>query len=179
MPLPLLPLQILWINLVTDGLPGLALAEEKGERDVMDRPPYEPNESVFSRGLGVDIIWIGIFMGIISLGIGYFKWVQDPSGSWQTMVFTTMVLAQMGNALAIRSSRDFLGKIGVFSNRLMVFAVLSTFLLQLGLIYIPFFQNIFKTQPLTFGELAICLVASVLMFSVIEIYKWLRYQRRK
>jgi Ca2+-transporting ATPase len=179
MPLPLLPLQILWINLVTDGLPGLALAEEKGERNVMDRPPYEPNESVFSRGLGADIIWIGIFMGVISLGIGYFKWVQDPSGSWQTMVFTTMVLAQMGNALAIRSSRDFLGKIGVFSNRLMVVAVLSTFLLQLALIYIPFFQNIFKTEPLTVGELGICLIASVVMFAVVEIFKWFRYRRGK
>jgi Ca2+-transporting ATPase len=177
MPLPLLPLQILWINLVTDGLPGLALAEEKGERDVMDRPPYEPNESVFSRGLGADIIWIGILMGAISLGIGYFGWVQDPSGPWQTMVFTTMVLAQMGNALAIRSTRDFLGKIGVFSNRLMVISVLSTFLLQLALIYIPFFQKIFKTQPLTITELAICFTASIFMFAVVEIYKWLRYRR--
>jgi Ca2+-transporting ATPase len=179
MPLPLLPLQILWINLVTDGLPGLALAEEKGERDVMDRPPYEPNESVFSRGLGADIIWIGILMGLISLGIGYFGWLQDPSGSWQTMVFTTMVLAQMGNALAIRSSRDSLFQIGIFSNRLMVISVLSTFLLQLALIYIPFFQKIFKTQPLSLGELGICLLASLVMFSVVEVYKWLRYKRER
>jgi len=177
MPLPLLPLQILWINLVTDGLPGLALAEEKGERNVMDRDPYKPNESVFSRGLGVDIIWIGILMGLISLGIGYFGWRNDPSGPWQTMVFTTMVLAQMGNALAIRSSRDFLWQIGVFSNRLMVFAVLSTFALQLMLIYIPFFQNIFGTQPLSLTELSICLVASVLLFSAVEMYKWFRYKR--
>ena len=107
MPLPLLPLQILWINLVTDGLPGLALAEEIGERDVMKRSPFEPNESVFSRGVGREIIWIGILMGVISLGLGYFAWLNDPAGSWQTMVFTTMVLAQMGNALALRSNREF------------------------------------------------------------------------
>jgi len=174
MPLPLLPLQILWINLVTDGLPGLALAEEKGERDVMKRSPFEPNESVFSRGLGYEIIWIGILMGVISLGLGYIGWLNDPNGPWQTMVFTTMVLAQMGNALAIRSSQDSLFKIGIFSNRLMVFSVLLTFALQLTLIYIPFFQNIFRTQPLSPAELAICLAASVGIFAVIEIYKWLR-----
>ena len=174
MPLPLLPLQILWINLVTDGLPGLALAEEKGERNVMDRSPYHPNESVFSRGLGADIIWIGIMMGAISLGIGYFGWRQDPHGPWQTMVFTTMVLSQMGNALAIRSSRDFLWQIGLLSNRLMVFAVISTFVLQLALIYIPFFQNIFQIQPLSLGQLAICLGASVLAFSIVELSKLFR-----
>jgi Ca2+-transporting ATPase len=177
MPLPLLPLQILWINLVTDGLPGLALAEEKGERDVMNRSPFEPNESVFSRGLGLEIIWIGILMGVISLGLGYIGWLNDPTGSWQTMVFTTMVVAQMGNALALRSNRDSLFKIGLFSNRLMVIAVLLTFGLQLALIYIPFFQNIFRTQPLTLNELAICLVASAGLFVVIEIYKWLQSRK--
>ena len=84
----------------------ICLAEEKGERDVMKRSPFEPNESVFSRGLGLEIIWIGVLMGVISLGIGFVGWLRDPSGPWQTMVFTTMVLAQMGNALAIRSNRD-------------------------------------------------------------------------
>ena len=178
MPLPLLPLQILWINLVTDGLPGLALAQEKGERDVMSRSPFEPNESVFSRGLGLEIIWIGILMGIISLGLGYIGWLENPDGPWQTMVFTTMVLAQMGNALAIRSNRDLLFKIGIFSNQLMVIAVLSTFGLQLALIYIPFFQNIFKTQPLTIEELVVCLVVSAVLFIVLEIYKWIRRIRK-
>ena len=90
------------------------------------------------------------------------------------MVFTTMVLAQMGNALAIRSNRDSLFTIGVFSNRLMVFSVLLTFGLQLLLIYIPFFQNIFKTQALTLTELGICLGVSLVLFVVIEIYKWVR-----
>ena len=174
MPLPLLPLQILWINLVTDGLPGLALAQEQGERDVMNRSPFKPNESVFSRGLGSEIIWIGILMGAISLGLGYIGWLENPTGPWQTMVFTTMVLAQMGNALAIRSNRDSLFTIGVFSNRLMVFSVLLTFGLQLVLIYVPFFQNIFKTQALTLTELGICLGTSLVLFVVIEMYKWVR-----
>ncbi len=174
MPMPLLPLQILWINLVTDGLPGLALAEEQGESDVMSRKPYDPQESVFSRGLGGEIIWIGILMGLVSLGLGYFAWQVDHTGPWQTMVFTTMVFSQMGNALAIRSSRDSLFKIGLFSNRLMVGAVLSTFVLQLMLLYIPFFQGIFDVRPLNLNEMLICLGVSAIPFVVIELYKWVR-----
>ena len=174
MPMPLLPLQILWINLVTDGLPGLALAEEQGESDVMSRKPYDPQESVFSRGLGTEIIWIGALMGLVSLLLGYLSWRYDPEGPWQTMIFTTMVFSQMGNALAIRSSRDSLFKIGPFSNHLMVGAVLSTFVLQLMLLYIPFFQEIFDVRPLTLNAMLISIGVSAIPFVVIELYKWVR-----
>jgi Ca2+-transporting ATPase len=172
MPLPLLPIQILWINLVTDGLPGLALAVEPGEQGVMKRSPFHPKESIFSRGIGTQILWIGALMGLMSLGSGYFFWLNDPTSSWQTMVFTTLTIAQMGNALAIRSSRDSLFKIGVFSNRLMVGAVLLTFVLQLALIYAPFFQDFFKTAPLSLPELLLSLLASSVIFISVEIYKW-------
>jgi Ca2+-transporting ATPase len=172
MPLPLLPLQILWINLVTDGLPGLALAVEQGERGIMKRPPYEPQESVFSRGVGTQIILIGILMGAISLAIGYGFWLEDHDGVWQTMVFVTLVMSQMGNALATRSNRESIFSIGLFSNRLMVGAVLLTFVLQLMLIYVPFLQNVFGTVALSAGELAIALVASAVVFVAIESYKW-------
>ncbi|MFZ1397408.1 MAG: cation-translocating P-type ATPase, partial [Candidatus Promineifilaceae bacterium] len=133
MPLPLLPLQILWINLVTDGLPGLALAVEDGERGIMKRSPFHPKESIFSRGLGTQILWIGFLMGLVSLGIGYVYWLRDPNGPWQTMVFTTLTLAQMGNALATRSNSDSIFKIGFLSNRLMLLAVSITFVLQMAL----------------------------------------------
>ena len=172
MPLPLLPLQILWVNLITDGLPGLALAEEKGERGIMTREPFHPKESVFSRGIGAQIIWIGILMGIVSLVVGWIYWRIDPNSPWQTMVFTVLVLSQMGNALATRSSRESLFTIGVFSNLLMVGAVTLGFVLQLALIYIPFFQGIFSTQPLSQFEMLICLAASAVVFLVIEAYKW-------
>jgi Ca2+-transporting ATPase len=119
MPLPMTAAQILWINLVTDGLPGLALAVEESEKGIMQRPPWNPKESIFSRGMGWRIIWIGILMGLISLGIGYIYWLDDPDGVWQTMIFTTLVLAQMGNAMAIRSNTESVFKIGLFSNRLM------------------------------------------------------------
>jgi Ca2+-transporting ATPase len=174
MPLPLLPLQILWINLVTDGLPGIALAEEQGERGIMERPPFHPKESVFSRGLGSQIIWIGLLMGAVSLGVGYQFWRMDPDGPWRTMVFTTMVLGQMGNALATRSSIDSLFRIGFVSNRLMVFAVLGTVALQFLLIYVPVFQRIFKTQALSGQELLICILTGLVVFIAVEVYKAVR-----
>jgi Ca2+-transporting ATPase len=171
MPLPLFPLQILWVNLVTDGLPGLALAVEPSESGVMQRTPYRPKESIFSRGVGTQIIWVGILMGIISIAVGRIAF--DIEGvPWRTMVFTTLVLSQMGNALATRSSRDSLFKIGLFSNRLMVGAVLLTFVLQLAIIYIPPFQGVFSTESLTIEQLLICLGASAIVFVILEMYKW-------
>lgn len=175
MPLPLLPLQILWINLVTDGVPGLALAVEDGERGIMKRSPFHPKESIFSRGLGKQILWIGFLMGIISLGIGYVYWLRDPNGPWQTMVFTTLTLAQMGNALATRSNTDSIFKIGLFSNRLMVISVLVTFLLQMALIYVPFLQGFFNTEALALTDLLIALVISSTVFVAVEISK--QFQR--
>jgi P-type Ca2+ transporter type 2C len=178
MPLPLMPLQILWINLVTDGLPGLALSEETGERDTMERPPFDPRKGIFSGGLGAQIIWIGVLMGIVSLVIGYIYWQNDPTGPWQTMIFTTLVLAQMGNALSIRSFRDSFFSIGPLKNRLMVFAVLLTFILQLVLLYVPFFQRVFRTDPLSIENLLICLGASTIVFTAGEISKWISRLRR-
>lgn len=182
MPLPLLPLQILWINLVTDGVPGLALAIEPAERGIMERKPFHPNESIFSRGLGWQIIWIGILMGMVSLLMGYWKWIGGgPAGLsgadldyMRTMVFTTLTMAQMGNALALRSNRDSIFTIGLLSNKPMIGAVLATFLLQLALIYVPFLQEIFETQPLTLRDLAAALVVSTIVFFVVEIDKWRR-----
>jgi Ca2+-transporting ATPase len=178
MPLPLLPLQILWINLVTDGLPGLALAVEPAERGTMKRPPYQPNESVFSRGIARQIIWIGLVMGLVSLAVGFFAWSVDDGGPWQTMVFTTLTLAQMGNALAIRSSRDSLFTIGILSNRAMLGAVLLTFVLQIAVIYVPFLQGVFNTEPLSANQLILCLLLSTVVFWAAEIEKWFIRRRQ-
>ncbi|MGB3713232.1 MAG: cation-translocating P-type ATPase [Candidatus Promineifilaceae bacterium] len=180
MPLPLLPLQILWINLVTDGLPGLALAVEPAEKGTMSRPPFKPGESVFSQGIGLQIIWIGIVMGAVSLGVGLVAYVAQGStlgGTWRTMIFTTLTLAQMGNALATRSKRDSLFTIGITSNRVMLGAVLLTFILQLAVIYLPFLQRLFKTEALSGYELLICLVMSTVVFWATELEKW--FLRRK
>ena len=176
MPLPLLPLQILWINLVTDGLPGLALAVEQGEQGIMQRSPFHPQESIFSRGMGKRILWIGFLMGIVSLGVGYAYWLDDPNGPWQTMAFTTLTLAQMGNALAIRSNIDSVFTIGLLSNKLMLVAVLVTFILQLALIYVPFLQGFFSTEALSLTNLLVALLASSSIFIAVEVSKWIRRQ---
>ncbi|UCD97424.1 MAG: cation-translocating P-type ATPase [Chloroflexota bacterium] len=173
MPFALLPLQILWVNLVTDGLPGLALGIEPAEKNVMHRPPYPPDENVFGRGMARQILWVGIWMGLISLGIGYYYWsIGNPN--WQTIVFTTLTLSQMGNALALRSQRESLFSIGLLSNKSMLNAVLLTFVLQIAVIYVPFLQSIFKTNPLSWQELLISLFLSTLVFWGVEFEKWIK-----
>ena len=171
MPLPLLPLQILWINLVTDGLPGLALGVEPPERDTMRRPPHHPQENIFGRGLGRHVLWIGLLMGLVSLGMGYWTW-RTGWDNWQTMIFTTLTLSQMGHALAVRS-REPLFKVGLLSNQALLGAVLLTFVLQMAVVYVPFLQNLFKTDALTLGELLLSLVLSTVVFWGVELEKWL------
>ena len=176
--LPLAPLQILWVNLVTDGLPGLALTVEPPEPDTMRRKPYPPSESVFGRGLVVRILWIGILMGLTSLLAGIWANQTQRYETWQTMVFTTLTLAQMGNVLAIRSNHYTLRQIGLLSNKPLLGAVLLTFLLQMAVIYLPFLQSIFKTVPLSLEELIVSLAFSSVVFLAVEFVKWYRYQRK-
>ncbi len=176
MPLPLLPLQILWINLVTDGLPGLALAVEQAESDTMRRPPYPPNEHVFGRGMMRDIAWIGLLMGLVSLAMGYWYWAFESATNvqWRTIVFTVLTLSQMGNVMAVRSNRDSLFRIGVFSNRPLLGAVLLTFGLQLAVVYWPPLQNVFQTAPLSAMDLLLCIALSSVVFWAVEAQKLLK-----
>ncbi len=173
MPLPLLPLQILWINLITDGLPALALTLEPTESNTMKRPPHPPKESVFARGLGQDVLWIGALVGLVSLGVGFLGF-QIGSTTWQTMVFTTLALAQMGNVMAIRAERDSVFTVGLFSNKMLVGTVILTILLQIAVVYLPFLQGIFDTVALSAGEFALCVVASVIVFAAVELVKAVR-----
>ena len=173
MPLPLTALQILWINLVTDGLPGLALGVEPPERNTMKRPPYAPTESIFARGMGTHILWVGPLMGLVSLLIGLWGY-QTGSPYWQTMVFTTLTLSQMGHALAIRSGRDSLFRIGLFSNKPLLGAVLLTFVLQLFITYTGLGQQMFGIKALPLQYLIISLLLSTLIFWAVEIEKWLK-----
>jgi len=172
LPIPLLPIQILWINLVTDGLPGLALAAEPEERGIMQRPPRPPRESIFAHGMWQHIVWVGLLMGGVSLVTQAWAY-HGGSAHWRTMAFTTLTLAQMAHVLAIRSERDSLFQQGVWSNAPLLAAVLLTFFLQLATIYAPFFNGIFKTAPLSAAELAICLGLSAVVFVAVEIEKWM------
>ena len=171
MPLPLLPLQILWINLVTDGLPALALGLEPAERNIMHRRPYDPSENIFRRGMGRHIIWVGALLGLVPLAAGYWYWSAGDS-HWQTVLFMTLTISQMGHAMAIRSERDSLFSIGVFSNRPLIGAVALTFALQMAAVYVPFFQGFLKTEPLGAKDLAVSLLLSVIVFWSVEAEKW-------
>lgn len=178
LPIPLLPIHILWINLVTDGLPGLALGSEKAEADIMQRPPRKTDESLFAHGIGFHIAWVGLLMALITLGTEAWA-VHRNMPHWQTMVFTVLSLSQLGHVMGIRSDRDFLFEMGLFSNRPLFGAVLLTFLLQLGVIYLPFANKIFKTQPLTWQELGICILLSLVVLTGVEVEKIFRRKRKK
>jgi P-type Ca2+ transporter type 2C len=179
LPLPLLPIHILWINLVTDGLPGLALAAEPEEKGIMSRPPRHPQESIFSHGMGTHILWVGLLMGGICLLIQAWA-IKTGHAHWQTMVFTVLCLSQMGHVMAIRSESESLFKIGLFSNRPLLGAFTLTFALQMATIYVPVLNPIFKTEPLTATELIVALAASSVVFFAVEIEKaWKRSFRKE
>lgn len=177
LPIPLLPIHILWINLVTDGLPGLAFAAEPAEENIMQRKPRKTDESIFAKGVGLHILWVGLLMGGVCLGVQAWAMHLD-NNKWQTMVFTVLCISQMGHAMAIRSSWKSLFKQGIFGNKQLVLAVLLTLGLQMGVIYIPYLQDIFRTQSLSAYELSVCIGLSSIVFWAVEIEKWIKRIRR-
>jgi len=176
LPLPLLPLQILWINLVTDGLPALALGLEPGERHIMDRPPVKPTEGLFARGLGAHVLWVGLWMAGSVLAAAGFLWRRgDPH--WQTTLFTALAFMQMAHVMAIRSERDSLLRQGLRSNPWLLGAVGSTLGLQALVVYVPFLQKVFGTRALGAGNLAVAGALALGVFAAVETEK--AFRRRK
>ncbi len=176
MPLPLIPLQILWVNLLADGLLALALSVEPSERKIMRRPPRRPNESIFSRGVGSEIIWVGLLLGLVLLAIAYRYW-STGNANWQTMVFTTLTLSRVGLAETMRSERDSVFRLGLFSNKPLLGAVILTIGLQMAVVYIPILQNIFHTTSLSARDLLISFGLSTIVLWAIELEKC--FTRRK
>lgn len=176
LPTPLLPIHILWVNLVTDGLPGLALAVEPAEKNVMHRPPRNPKESIFAQGLWQHSVWVGILTAGSTLSI--MAWAYHTGHAhWQSMAFTVLTMVQMGHVLAIRSETESIFKVGLFTNLPLLGAVLLTLALQLCTLYIPSLNEVFKTEPLTVAELLICALASCSVFTAVEIEKWILRRR--
>jgi Ca2+-transporting ATPase len=169
LPIPLLAVQILWVNLVTDGLPALALGVEPVEPDAMRRPPRPSGESILGAGLWKQALWVGLLMAAVVLGVQ--AAAIEVGWHWQTMVFTTLALLQLGNALAVRSERLSVFSLGFGTNRPLALAVGGTLLVQLALIYVPALQPIFVTEALGAAELAIVLVASTAAFAAVELEK--------
>lgn len=173
LPVPLLAIHILWINLVTDGLPGLALASEPAEANVMKRPPRNPKQNIFSGSMAIHILLVGFLMSIITIGMQAWA-IQNHDTNWQTMVFTVLCFSQLGHVISVRSERESIFKIGFFSNKPMLGALLITTALQFMIIYVPFFNDTFKTQPLSFYELGLTLAVSSIVFWYGEIEKWIK-----
>lgn len=180
---PLTPLQILWMNLVTDGLPALALAVEPADSDVMKHPPYSPKESIFARGLGNYIVRIGIVFAIFTIALMWWAYGETQGtanpDSWKTMVFTTLCVAQMGHAIAARSQKPTL-EVNFFSNPYLLAAVAVTTILQLLLVYVPPLRAFFGTTVLSLPQLLICLGFSTLIFVWVELEKFfIRWYRNR
>ncbi|NNL67194.1 MAG: cation-translocating P-type ATPase [Myxococcales bacterium] len=170
LPVPLLPIHILWINLVTDGLPGLAFTAEPEEPGLMRRPPRPPRESIFAHGMWQHIVWVGLFVGGLSIASQAWAWSRGVA-YWQTVVFTVLTVSQLFHSMAVRSGRASLLKIGIATNRPMLLAVLAALALQLAVIYHPALQAIFKTDALPLRDLALCLGLSSLVLFAVEIEK--------
>ena len=178
LPIPLLAIHILWINLVTDGLPGLALASEPSEANIMKRPPRNPKENIFSNGMAIHILWVGFLMGAVTIGMEAYA-IHVANSHWQTMAFTVLCFSQLGHVMVIRSGRESIFKIGFFSNKPMFGALIITIILQFMIIYTPFFNEVFKTQPLTIYELLLTLAASSIIFWSGEFEKWIKNRNKQ
>jgi Ca2+-transporting ATPase len=170
LPIPLLAIQILWVNLVSDGLPGLALASEPAEATIMKRPPRSPKENLFAGTFGLHILFMGLLIGLITLATQWWA-ISNNDAHWQTMTFTVLCFAQLFHVMAIRSSDRSTFRIGFFSNKSMVIALIVTVLLQLMIIYTPFFNKVFHTQPLTLNEMLITIAISSATFWAVELAK--------
>lgn len=169
MPLPLLPVQILWVNLLTHGLPGIALGVEAAEPNAMDRPPRRPDENILGRGLWQHIGVMGVITAVVALGLGV--WERSHGGPWQTMLFTALAFLQLGDALAVRSEGASVFRLGLLSNRFLTLTVLGTLALQLGIIYWAPAQQAMATEPLGIVDLVTVLAISTATFWAIEFEK--------
>jgi Ca2+-transporting ATPase len=176
LPLPLLPIHILWVNLVTDGLPALALAFEHAEPDVMRRPPRPATEHLFARGLWQHVLWVGTLIALLTLGTAAWARAAGLEG-WRTMAFTVLAFAQMWHALAIRSERTSLFVQGIATNRPLLGAVLLTLTLQLAIVYLPAAQRVLRTHAPTPTQFAACIALSGLVLAGVELEKWILRRR--
>jgi len=169
LPIALLPIQILWVNLISDGLPAIMLSFEKAEKNIMERPPRPVRENVFANGLGYHIIWVGLLMAGLCLSAQAFSIAHNLH--WQTVVFNVVCLTQMAHVMAIRSETRSLFTIGLLSNKPLLISVALSFLLQFLVTYMPWLQPIFNTQSLSWYEFVGVGVLSSLLFFAVEIEK--------
>jgi Ca2+-transporting ATPase len=169
------PLQLLWLNLLTDGLMGLGLGVEPAEADAMNRPPRRPGSPVLDKPVRIQIAWVGGLIGVLALGIGavYFDPENPQDSTWQTMIFMTLGFTQIGNALGLRATGS--SALSPTSNPFMTILTLVTIGLQLAVIYLSFMKEFFGLVPLNLQDLGISFGLGVLVFAIVWIERvWIR-----
>ncbi|MBN1509187.1 MAG: cation-translocating P-type ATPase [Sedimentisphaerales bacterium] len=209
LPVPLLPIHILWVNLVTDGLPALALGVDPVAKDIMKRPPRRPEEPVVSWGRVGLMLWQGfvislcsltafcfiyyienrwsigqVFSALITFDIDRWKAIftvpaemqEDLLAHARSMAFVVLAFCQDFHSYNCRSQTVSLFKLGVFSNRKLIGATSVSIILNMSALYLPFFQNVLKTKPLTAPELVVVLCAASTPLWVMELVKWVRHR---
>ncbi len=169
-PVALRPLQLLWLNLMTDGLMGLGLGVERAEPDVMRRPPVSPSAGIFSGGMGWHVGWLGLWIGAVTLAVGL-MYAAAGRTEWQTMMFSTLAFAQVFQALGSRSTRESFFKLNPLSNPLLLAAAVAVVGLQLLVLYLPASEVFFGVEALALTDLAISVAAGSSTLVVLEIEK--------
>ncbi len=169
LPIPLTPIQILWVNFITDGLPGLALASEAAEPGVMRRPPRPRGESVFAHGIWQQIVWLGLTIGALTLGAT--AWAQAHGEHAQTMAFTVLTFAQFANVIAVRSETESVWRLGFGSNRFLLLTLGASVALHLAIVYVPALQLVFGTAALSPSALLLAVGLATLVFVAVEAEK--------
>jgi Ca2+-transporting ATPase len=174
--------QILWINLVTDGLPAIALGVDPGDPDLMERQPRKPKESIFTRDVKTFLIATPLLTTVLLLA-AYFAhspWVgPDQLLEARTQLFTAMVLIELSIALSSRSLKHPVIKVGIFKNKYLWYAILSSFALQLVVLYVPAVQALFDVTTPQLIDWVIAVAMAAIVFSSLEIGKWIASRRSK
>ncbi|MFW6211558.1 MAG: cation-translocating P-type ATPase [Spirochaetota bacterium] len=163
------PLQLLWLNLLTDGLLGMGLSLEPGDPNTMRQPPRNPNEPILNRPAKTHVAWVGLLIAVITLGVGAFFRDTTAGGEqlWQTMIFATLGFTQIGHALGLRAAGH--SPFSITSNPTMMGLTVLTIGLQLAVIYLPFLDRFFSLTPLPIPYLAICLSMGLVTFLAVAV----------
>jgi Ca2+-transporting ATPase len=179
------PVHLLWINLITDTLPALALGMEEAEGDVMARPPRSSNSGIFSDGLGFDVIYQGIMVAVLTL-VAYFTGHYMESGVWEianspdgmTMAFLTMSMAEIFHSYNMRSRRSSLFRIPK-QNKYLIGSMIISIVLTTAVLYVPFLSNAFGFEHISLIEYAVSMVLAFSVIPIVEIVKFFQRQTEK
>ncbi|MGB3941562.1 MAG: HAD-IC family P-type ATPase, partial [Candidatus Manganitrophaceae bacterium] len=179
LPLPLVPLQLLWINLVTDGLPALALVGDPISDDLLRRPPRKPDEPMLGRPQWITVIVTGLLQAVVTVSV--FVWALNARdlGEARNLAFSVIVFSELFRAFAARNATRLFWEVGLFTNLRLLGVVLVSSLVQLGLHHIPFAQTLLDTRPLSASDCALSVALGLIPVSLLECAKWIRRITRR